>query len=376
MTTLRVVLEPLVTNAGEPLGRYTTELTRALVEAAPRNCDVTGIVSAVADEEYHQIARAVPGIANLEKSYLASRELGVAWQLGMVSSAGAGLIHSPSLLAPLRKHDRADGTQVTVTLHDLYAWSSPDSLTPAVALWQKSMLKRARKHADAIIVPSHSLAQHLAEVADFGDRIRVIPGAGRTWLELPADAEARARALQLPHDFILTEGTFDEREGIGALVEGVTRSSAIDLPLLVFAPAGAAEAAAAETDDTRPTDGNVRILEDLDDADRAVVLSRASVFVFPSLDEGFGAPILDALRFGVPVVHSDAPALIELVQEAGVRVPRDDTGGYPERLAAAVQAVLEDTDLARRLAIVGADRVKAFSWRDAAERVWQLHADL
>ena len=375
MTTLRVVLEPLVTNAGEPLGRYTTELTRALVDAAPWNCDVTGIVSAVADEEYHQIARAVPGIANLEKAYLASRELGVAWQLGIVSSAGAGLIHSPSLLAPLRRHDRADGTQITVTLHDLYAWSSPDSLTPAVALWQKSMLKRARKHADAIIVPSHALAQHLAEVADFGDRIRVIPGAGRTWLELPADAEARARALQLPDDFILAEGTFDEREGIGALIEGVTRSSAIDLPLLVFAPAGAAEAAA-ETHYTRPTDGSVRILDDLDDADRAVVLSRASVFVFPSLDEGFGAPILDALRFGVPVVHSDAPALIELVQEAGVRVSRDDAAGYPERLAGAVQALLEDTDLARRLAIVGADRVKAFSWRDAAERVWQLHADL
>jgi glycosyltransferase involved in cell wall biosynthesis len=375
MTTLRVVLEPLVTNAGEPLGRYTTELTRALVDAAPWNCDVTGIVSAVADEEYHQIASAVPGIANLEKAYLASRELSVAWQLGIVSSAGAGLIHSPSLLAPLRRHDRADGTQITVTLHDLYAWSSPDSLTPAVALWQKSMLKRARKHADAIIVPSHALAQHLAEVADFGDRIRVIPGAGRTWLELPADAEARARALQLPDDFILAEGTFDEREGIGALIEGVTRSSAIDLPLLVFAPAGAAEAAA-ETHYTRPTDGSVRILDDLDDADRAVVLSRASVFVFPSLDEGFGAPILDALRFGVPVVHSDAPALIELVQEAGVRVSRDDAAGYPERLAGAVQALLEDTDLARRLAIVGADRVKAFSWRDAAERVWQLHADL
>jgi glycosyltransferase involved in cell wall biosynthesis len=374
MTTLRVVLEPLVTNASESLGRYTTELTRALVAAAPRNCDVTGMVSAVADEEYHQIARTLPGIANLEKSYFASRELGVAWQLGVVSSAGAGLIHSPSLLAPLRRHDRADGTQITVTLHDLYAWSSPGSLTPAFVLWQKAMLKRARKHADAIIVPSHALAQHLAEIADFGDRIRVIPGAGSTWLELPANAEARARALRLPDDFILTEGSFDEREGIGALVEGVTRSSTLDLPVLVLGSAGAARPE--EADDAPAARGNVRILEGLDDSDRAVVLSRASVFVFASLDEGFGAPILDALRFGVPVVHSDAPALIELVQEAGIRVARHDSAGYPERLAAAVQAVLEDPDLARRLSIVGADRVRAFSWRDAAERVWQLHADL
>jgi glycosyltransferase involved in cell wall biosynthesis len=374
MTTLRVVLEPLVTNAADSLGRYTAELTRALVEAAPRNCDVAGMVSAVADEEYEQLARTIPGIAGLEKSYLGSRELGVAWQLGIVSSAGAGLIHSPSLLAPLRKHDRSDGTQITVTLHDLYAWSSPGSLTPAVALWQKTMLKRARKHADAIIVPSHALAQRLAEVADFGDRIRVIPGAGRTWLELPADAEARAHAMELPDAFILAEGTFDEREGIGALVEGVSRSSTLDLPVLVLGPAGAA---ASEDAGASPrTQGEVRILEGLDDADRAVVLSRASVFVFPSLDEGFGAPILDALRFGVAVVHSDAPALIELVQEAGVRVARHDPAEYPERLAAAVQAVLEDRDLARRLAIVGADRVKAFSWRDAAERVWQLHADL
>ncbi len=120
----------------------------------------------------------------------------------------------------------------------------------------------------------------------------------------------------------------------------------------------------------------VRSLGSLTDADLAVALDRATVFVHPSLSEGFGLPVVEALSFGTPVVHSDAPALLEVAADAGVVVPREDPDGYPLRLAEAIGGLLSDTAARERLAVVGQDRARAFSWRDSAEKVWQLHADL
>jgi hypothetical protein len=57
-------------------------------------------------------------------------------------------------------------------------------------------------------------------------------------------------------------------------------------------------------------------------------------------------------------------------------VPREDADGYPERLAHAIGGLLSDASARERLAVVGQDRARAFSWRDSAEKVWQLHADL
>jgi hypothetical protein len=77
------------------------------------------------------------------------------------------------------------------------------------------------------------------------------------------------------------------------------------------------------------------------------------------------------------VIHSDDPALVEVAGGAGVAVERESTGTtYSERLAASIRSVLSDADLVARLNTYGQDRVRAFSWRDSADRVWQLHADL
>jgi glycosyltransferase involved in cell wall biosynthesis len=123
-------------------------------------------------------------------------------------------------------------------------------------------------------------------------------------------------------------------------------------------------------------EGRVRTLGSLGDADLAVVLSRADVFVYPNLTSGFGLPVVEAMRFGTPVVHSDDPALTEVAFGAGIAVPREDAAGYPERLAQAIAAVLADDAVRQRLRFAGMDRAAAFSWRDSAERVWALHAEL
>lgn len=113
-----------------------------------------------------------------------------------------------------------------------------------------------------------------------------------------------------------------------------------------------------------------------DPAEHAVVLSRATAVVAPSHDEGDGTALIEAFRLGAPVIHSDTPAYLEVSADAGIAVPVGVGGGYVERLAGAITAVVEQRDVAERLSIAGTDRAQAFDWRDSAERVWQLHADL
>ncbi|TFD57521.1 glycosyltransferase family 1 protein [Cryobacterium sp. Hh38] len=380
MITLRVVVDQMVAPVPGGVGRYTEELTRALIATAPAECAVEGIVSSSPPAQYELIEAALPGLANLFKTTLARRELATAWALGVTASSGTGLIHAPGLLAPLRRHDRAvDGTQIAVTLHDVLAWTHPSSLTPTTVAWTKSMLKRARKHADAIVVPSHAVANQLTEIMDLGDRVRVIGGAVGRGLVLPTLplVEERLQALGLPSQYILTSGSLDPRKAVTALITALGLPGAPDLPLIVLGPDTWGELdLASVADEAGLEPGRVRALSGLSDSDLAVVIARASVFVYPSLEEGFALPIIEAFHLGTPVVHSDAPALLEAAGDAGVAVERSNAKEYPSRLVDAVNRVLGDSVLRGRMSVFGQDRSRAFSWRDSAERVWQLHADL
>ena len=381
MTTLRVVLDQMIAPVPGGIGRYTEELARALIAAAPAHCDVEGIVSSSTAEKYAQVEACLPGLASLHKTTLPRRELTAAWQMGIANTSGTGLIHAPSLLAPLRKHNIVnDGTQVAVTIHDVLAWTHPEALTSATVAWTKVMAKRARKYADAVVVPSHAVAHQLAEIIDFGDRVRVIGGGVGSGLRLPSNSsstEIIAERLALPNEYIVAVGTLEPRKALTALITALGLPGAPEVPLIVLGPATWGELdVASVADEAGLPWGRVRALNGLTDAELAVVISRAAVFVYPSLEEGFAGPMIQAFHLGTPVVHSDAPALVEAAGDAGLVVKQADSAGYPERLAAAVTQVLSDAALAKRLRIFGSDRARAFTWRDSAERIWLLHADL
>jgi len=379
MTTLRVIVDQIVAPVPGGIGRYAEELTRALITTAPRGSNVAGIVSASPEDDYDTIAERLPGLADLYKSPLARRELSAAWQHGFTRLPGSGMVHATSLLAPLRRHDRTTGKneQIAVTIHDAVPWTHPETLTPRGVSWHKAMAKRAERYADAIVVDTHAVADELGGILDLGDRVRVIGAAVGSSLRLPDDAAERAERLELPRRYLLSVGTLEPRKGIEPLIRSLALGLPDDVPLLIVGPAGwGGVDVDAVARDAGLAEGRVRALGRLSDPDLAVALSRASVFVFPSLAEGFGLPLLEAFSFGTPVVHSDDPALVENAAGAGIAVERADAEGYPARLAGAILEVLEDEGLAARLGVAGRDRVKAFSWRDSAEKVWQLHADL
>jgi glycosyltransferase involved in cell wall biosynthesis len=379
MTTLRVIAEQLVTPLATGIGRYTRELTRELIATAPEGCDVEAIVAMHSQSEVESVRTRLPGLARVTSVPLPRKELARAWQYGVKVPMGGGMIHAPGLLAPMFKHDRLnDGEQTVITIQDAVPWSHADALKSKSAGWRKSMAKRALKHADAVVVPTHAVAEQLQDALDFGDRIRVIGGAVSSTLRVPSDGDARARDLRLPSEYVLAVGSLKPRKALAALIAAMGLPDAAGLPLVIVGPAEwHGQHVSTVAMEAGLPEGRVIVLGPLDDRDLAVVFDRASVFVYPSLAEGFGLPLLEAFQFGTPVIHSDDPALLEVSGGAGVAVERQSAGStYPERLAACIRSVLSDTDLVARLNTYGQDRVRAFSWRDSADRVWQLHADL
>ncbi|MCM3520077.1 glycosyltransferase family 1 protein [Curtobacterium sp. P97] len=380
MTTLRVIVDQVIAPVPGGIGRYAEELTRKLVETAPAGCDVEAVVSATSTAGLERLRTLLPGVADVQRLALPRRELALAWQAGLAHGASHGMVHAPSVLAPLVRHDRFRelGRQTVVTVHDTVPWTHPETLTARGVHFHKAMVKRAWRYADAVVVPTHAVAAALNEIHRFDDRLRVIGGAPSARLRLPVDADLRAERLGLPDRYVLAVGTLEPRKGLRPLIEAMAHAEApVDVPLVIAGPDGWGDVdVTAIAEQAGLPQDRVRVLGRIDDADLAVAYDRAAVFVFPSLAEGFGLPVIEAMSLGTPVVHSDDPALREVAADAGVTVAREPAASYPERLAQAVYQVVHDPHLADRLAIAGPDRARMFDWTDSAHETWQLHADI
>jgi len=366
MTTLRVIIDDIVARSTGRLARYSEDLTGALIRTAPRGADVAGFVAASPESDYALIRELLPGLRDLHKSALARRDLAAAWQHGFTVLPGSGMVHSTSLLAPMRKHDRTSGgsDQCVVTIHDAIAWTHPDLLPSRQVSWTKAMAKRAERYADAVVVPTHAVADELADILDFGERVRVIGGAPSSSLAVPSDASERRTRLELPERYVVAIVEGDARNGFAGLATAAASSALAGTTVVLLAADG--DASLIEGAD------RLTVLDDLGADDRAAVLAGAAAYAQPSVAAGFGAGMLDAMSLGIPVIASDVPALAETAADAAEFVPRGDATA----LAEAIADVLRDSAAADRLAVAAEDRAKAFTWRDAAEKVWQLHADL
>lgn len=372
---LRVVLDQVVAPVDPNLAIASRELGRALVRMAPAGCAVEGIVPAVADAA-GTVEGAVPGLESLARMSLARRELAAAWQLGVTPGVGGGMIHSPTLLAPLVKHDRVhDHDQTVVTLWDLDAWERPAEMAKTSVAWHRAMLKRAVRHADAVVVPTHAAAAGLAEIARLGDRVRVISGAAPAGFAVPVDEIGRRRALELPDGFLLAAGSSAPSAGLPDAFAAIARAGS-DLPVVVIdvpehdAPVVEELAVAAGLDEAR-----VHVRGALEDADRAAVLGAAVALLAPSRLTSFPWRVIEALAIGVPVVASDSPTHRAVILDGGA-FAADGGADAGEALADALGQVLGSAAAVERYAVLAGDRGRAFSWMGAAERVWQLHADL
>jgi glycosyltransferase involved in cell wall biosynthesis len=346
-------------------GRYARELAAALAAGAPPGGEVHGWTA------WHRdlTAADVPGVAGPRRLPLPRRPLTLAWERGLgPRPRGVDVLHAPTPLAPARR-----GAPLVVTVHDAVPWTHPETLTPRGVAWHRAAIERAAREADALVVPTQAVADELARHVTPARPVHVVGEGVSGDLAVPADADARAAALDLPGEpYLVTLATVEPRKGLDVLLDALARPASPGAPLLVVGQPGwggvdvAARAAELGLGD------RVRLLGRLPDLDLAVVLSRAAVLVAPSRAEGFGLPVLEAMSAGVPVVSSDAPALVEVGGGATVTVPVGDA----DALAGALAEVLDSADLRARLAAAGRRRSGDFSWSAAASRLWELYTDL
>lgn len=365
--SLRVVLDQVVSPTSTDLADASRHLLAELVQTAPSGCDVAGIVPRSRAEEAHDDGT----LANLDAVWRAPierRQLAAAWRAGTGLGAAGGMIHSPTLMAPLVRHDRAhDHDQTVVTLWSLEGWTAPERFDRGEVAWQRAMLKRAVRFADAVVVPTHAMAEELAEIAPLGGRIRVIAGAPASGTDHGAEGLASSRTLGLPERYIAVVGrpvevgpVFRAVAGLGVNVVVVDDGNEDPSRILALA------------DNAGISHDRVRAPHLPDVSERAAVLANALAAVAPSVVTTFPWRALEALSVGAPLVAARTAQNEELFAEGALYVDADEA----DEVGEAVRRVAEDEALAARLRVLSADRARGFSWRDAAERVWQLHAEL
>ena len=202
-------------------------------------------------------------------------------------------------------------------------------------------------------------------------------GIDERFRQVPSvDATERVRyRYQLEHRFILYVGNIKPHKNLVRLIEAFAQLRAQrndDLKLLIIGDEISKWPALRQTVHARKLHKYVRFLGFLPDDMLAPLYRLASVFVFPSLYEGFGLPPLEAMASGTPVVTSNVSSLAEMAGDAAVLVDPYDV----DAIAEGIRRALTDDTLAAHLREKGLARARAFSWDEAASRTRAIYTAL
>jgi glycosyltransferase involved in cell wall biosynthesis len=366
---LVVLVEQLLAPVPGGTGRYTRELASALAATAPPEWVVTSAIARHKDPS----PAVIPGVDGPKVLPFSPRALTYAWEHGWRLWPGGDAVHAPTPLAPARARR---GRGLVVTVHDTVPWTHPETLTKRGANWHRKVISRATYQADAIIVPTSAVAAELTQHAPGTARVHVIGNGVSAALREPPDLDATFRIrtrLRLPERYVLAVGTVEPRKALDVLVDAMSRPTAPDLPLVIAGSPGWGGVDLPDLARKRglPPDRLI-MLGRLTDGELTVVLHGAAVLAVPSLAEGFGLPLLEAMAAGIPVVHSDAPALVEVAAGTGAMARRRD----PVALATALRSVFADQARTEARVAAAKRRAAAFSWERAAGLVWNVHLEL
>ncbi len=265
-------------------------------------------------------------------------------------------------------------TKLVVTTHDLSFELFPETFSWKQRLWHFLVdFRRLAARADRVIAVSQSTKDDLVEKYRVTEeKITVIPsGIDSRFRKMDRNDPELIRVKEkyhLPYRFILYLGTFEPRKNIASLVRSYEALLASGNPAFQKYDLVLAGTPGWKCDDIfsscEQSSYKERILLPgfIADEDKVALYNLASVFVYPSLYEGFGFPPLEALSCGVPVITSHASALPEVVGSAGILIDPYQ----PNELYLALEAVLADQELAKSLVEKGLFQARRFSWERAA----------
>ncbi len=258
---------------------------------------------------------------------------------------------------------------LVATIHDLAWRRHPETATRRGRRVFEGWLSDSRR-ADRVVCPSETTRFDLMAAGFNDDQIRVVP-LGVTLSDVEPGSTSRLRARYgLAEPFVLWMGTLEPRKNLDRLVAAMSASKRLaDVPLVLVGPEGW------RTDVARTVASlkdRAVVVGPVGEAEKRAWLEAADVFCFPSLYEGFGLPVLEAMACGTPVVTSKGTAVEEFLGDGGLLVDPTDVGSIAESLA----AVLDDNELATRLGSAGRARSLAYSWSKTADSLVAVYQEL
>ncbi len=261
-----------------------------------------------------------------------------------------------------------------LTVHDMRLVRMPETYGRARYLFLRSVIPGSLRRAERIVAVSNDTREDLAR--HFGvprEKVTIShnpvpPGFAR--VEDRSVLDRVRRKYGLPAAFILSVGRIEPRKNVDRLIEAFASvGEGFGVGLVV---AGGRDPAFGEYHDLvrrRGADKGVVFTGYVDDADLPALYSMASLFAFPSLHEGFGVPVLEAMACGTPVLTSDTSALPDVAGDAAVLVDPSSV----ESIAAGLARILGDEPFRERLVERGYERARRFDARSAAEAIVGLY---
>ncbi len=264
------------------------------------------------------------------------------------------------------------------TLHDFVTYKYPEASHPSIVATQKRKLDWARKECSGFIAVSEATKKDAREILNLPEeKITVIyEAAGKEYEKFKKENEefrlkeiARVREkYQLAKDYILAVGTREPRKNLERLISAYQKINREQVDLVIAGKYGWGDESKAVTN----TEG-VKIVGYVPTSDLPALYAGAEVFAYPSLYEGFGQPVLEAMSVGCPVISSNTSSLPEVGGEAAIYIDPLDVSDLKDKLRWII-----DLPSTRRKQLInkGFEQAKKFSWRKTAEETLRTYEGL
>jgi glycosyltransferase involved in cell wall biosynthesis len=271
------------------------------------------------------------------------------------------VIHATSFAVPPRS------APLVVTVHDLAFLNDPSHFTRRGLRFFDRALRLVRDQADLIVCPSEATLHDCIKNGLDERRLRLVPmGVEMEVADEDAVRSIRAR-YGLDRPYVMWTGTIEPRKNLPRLLEAFSRLDT-DRDLVLVGPKGWNEDLGALV---RGSADRVKALGFVPYPDLGPLYAGADVFCFPSLFEGFGLPVLEAMSQGTAVVTSRKTSTEEIAGDAGVLVEPTDVASIAEGLG----SLLEDDSRRAELAQAGRERAAAYTWDATAAMLSEVYRE-